>query len=50
MSKRPSAVRTATVSPDEPATPLNVTVPADAARTGVPTAAAMSIPRCWPPA
>ena len=48
MSKRPSAVRTETVSPDEPATPAKRTVPPAAATTGVPVAAAMSMPRCWP--
>lgn len=49
-SWRPSAVRTETVSPDEPAVPANRTVPPAAATTGVPGAAAMSIPRCRPPA
>ena len=50
MSKRPSAVRTVTVSPDEATLPANLTLPAVAAATGVPTGAATSIPRCWPPA
>ncbi|HEY1273721.1 MAG TPA: hypothetical protein VGF25_02370 [Thermoleophilaceae bacterium] len=50
MSKRPSAVRTETVSPEEPAVPANRTSPPAAATTGVPTGPAMSIPRCCPPA
>jgi hypothetical protein len=47
---KPSPVRTLTVSPDEPAVPANSTSPPSAAITGVPTAAAMSIPRCCPAA
>jgi len=47
---KPSPVRTLTVSPEEPAVPANRTSPPAAATTGVPTAAAMSMPRCCPPA
>jgi hypothetical protein len=50
VSKRPSAVLIETVRPDDAAAPAKVTVPAVAAATGSPTAAAMSIPRCWPAA
>ena len=50
MSKRASAVRIATVDPEEPATPANRTVPPAAATTGAPTAPAMSMPRCCPAA
>jgi hypothetical protein len=39
-----------TVKPDEPAVPAKRTSPAVAATTGVPVAAAMSMPRCWPAA
>jgi hypothetical protein len=50
VSKRPSAVRTETVRPEDPSGPANRTEPAAAARTGVPTAARTSIPRCCPTA
>jgi len=50
VSKRPSAVLIETVSPELPTVPANRTVPAVAATTGVPTRAAMSIPRCCPAA
>ena len=46
VSKRPSAVRTETVSPAEPTVPANVTVPAVAALTLAPDGATTSIPRC----
>jgi hypothetical protein len=39
-----------TTSPDQPTRPANVTLPAVAERAGVPTGAAMSMPRCWPDA
>jgi hypothetical protein len=50
VSYRPSAVRTLTVTPDEPAVPAKRTSPLAAATTVVPAEAAMSMPRCWPEA
>jgi hypothetical protein len=50
VSKRPSAVRTEIVRPDDPSGPAKRTAPAVAARTGAPGRARTSIPRCWPAA
>jgi hypothetical protein len=44
----PSPVRIEIVRPEDPAVPANRTSPAAAAATGVPTGAAMSMPRCCP--
>jgi hypothetical protein len=44
----PSPVRIEIVRPEEPAVPAKRTSPPAAATTGVPTGAAMSIPRCCP--
>ena len=46
----PSAVWIVTARPPPGTKPTNDTVPAAGARTASPTPAAMSTPRCWPPA